>query len=113
MSVKDALAVPASAVYKTPEGADYLLLAGSDNKAQLTKVKVGLRGKELAEIQAGLKEGDSVITVGGYALPDGTKIAVEATPAADEPDKSSGDAGANDKAGDAPPSQKAPEKGKE
>ena len=77
-SVKDAVVVPAAAVYKNPEAGDYVLLAGSDGKAHLTKVKIGVRSKELAEIQSGLKEGDSVITAGGYALPDGTKIKIEA-----------------------------------
>jgi len=77
-SVENALVVPASAVYKNPETGDYVLLAGSDGKAHLVKVQVGIRTKELAEIQSGLKEGDSVITVGGYALPDGTKIKIEA-----------------------------------
>ena len=79
-SVTNALVVPASAVYKNPETGDYVLLAGSDGKAHLVKVKVGIRSQELAEIQSGLKEGDSVITVGGYALPDGTKIKIEAAP---------------------------------
>ena len=79
-SVENALVVPASAVYKNPETGDYVLLAGSDGKAHLVKVKVGIRSQELAEIQSGLKEGDSVITVGGYALPDGTKIKIEAAP---------------------------------
>jgi HlyD family secretion protein len=82
-SVKNALVVPASAVYKNPEAGDYVLLAGSDGKAHLVKVKVGIRSKEFAEIQSGLKEGDSVITVGGYALPDGTKIKAEAAPPAE------------------------------
>lgn len=85
-SVKDALVVPASAVYKSPESGDYVLLAGSDGKAHLTQVKLGIRSKELAEIQSGLKEGDSVITVGGYALPDGTKIKIERD-SADKSDK--------------------------
>jgi len=80
-STKAALLVPASAVYKSPEAGDYVLLAGSDGKAHLAKVKVGIRSKELAEIQSGLKEGDPVITAGGYALPDGTKIKIEAAPA--------------------------------
>jgi HlyD family secretion protein len=88
-SVDDALVVPASAVYKAPEGgADFVMLAGSDEKAHQTKVKVGIRTKELAEIESGLKEKDSVITVGGYALPDGTKIKVEEAPPAEaEPGK--------------------------
>jgi HlyD family secretion protein len=82
-TVKDAVLVPASAVFKTPEGQDYVLIAGSDQKAHQTNVKVGIRNKELAEIEAGVKEKDPVIAVGGYALPDGTKIKVEAAPAAD------------------------------
>ncbi len=82
-SSENALVVPASALFKTPEGADFAMLAGKDEKAHQTKIKVGIRGKELAEILSGVKEGDSVITVGGYALPDNTKIKVEAAPAAE------------------------------
>jgi HlyD family secretion protein len=83
-SLKEALVVPSSAIFKTPEGADYVLLAGRDGRAHLAKVKVGIRNKELAEIQSGLKENDSVITAGGYALPDNTKIKVEAAPLAEQ-----------------------------
>ena len=80
-SLKDVLVVPASAVFKTPETGDYVLLAGTDKKAHQAKVKVGLRTKEWAEIQSGIKENDAVITKGGYAVPDGTMITVEAAPA--------------------------------
>jgi HlyD family secretion protein len=85
-SEEDALVVPASAVYKSEEAGDFVMLAGSDKKAHLTKVKVGIKNKELAQIESGIKENDSVITVGGYALPDGTQIQIEATPAP-EPEK--------------------------
>ena len=115
-SVKDALTVPAGAVFKSPEAGDYVMIAGKDEKAHLAKVKIGIRNKELAEIRSGIKENDPVITAGGYALPDGTKIKVEAAPRAEaEKDKGAGDAG--DKP-DAPPDKKAnapaaPAKGKE
>jgi HlyD family secretion protein len=82
-SVKDALVVPASALFKTAEGEDYLLLAGSDQKAHQAKVKIGIRNKALAEIVSGITAGDQVITQGGYAIPDGTKIVIEAPTAAD------------------------------
>jgi len=82
-SLNDALVVPTSAVYKTPEGDDYVLLAGTDSKAHLAKVKIGIRNKELAEIASGIKTNDSVITAGGYALPDGTQIKIEAAPSAE------------------------------
>jgi multidrug efflux pump subunit AcrA (membrane-fusion protein) len=117
-SVKDALVVPASAVYNSPESGDYVLLAGSDNKAHLAKVKVGIRTKELAEINSEIKEGDSVITAGGYALPDGTKIKIEAAPPG-EGEKNSVDSGdkpadASEKKPDATkPPAKTPAKGKE
>lgn len=82
-NAKDVLVVPAAAVYKSAESGEYVLLAGSDGKAHVAKVKVGIRNKEFAEIQSGVKEGDSVITAGGYSLPDGTKIKIEAAPAAE------------------------------
>jgi multidrug efflux pump subunit AcrA (membrane-fusion protein) len=113
-TVDDALVAPASAVYKTPEGDDYVLLAGADKKAHLAKVKIGIRNKELAEIQSGIKENDSVITAGGYALPDGTQIKIEAAASA-EGEKDSADQG--EKTGEAPAKNPAnsavPAKGKE
>jgi multidrug efflux pump subunit AcrA (membrane-fusion protein) len=113
--VKDALVVPAAAVFKSPEAGDYVMLAGKDEKAHLAKVKIGIRNKELAEIQSGIKENDPVITAGGYALPDNTKIKVEAAPAAEpEKDKDAGDAGNKaDAAPDEKDSAPAPAKGKE
>jgi len=115
-SVKDALTVPAGAVFKSPEAGDYVLLAGKDEKAHLAKVKIGIRNKELAEIQSGIKEDDPVITAGGYALPDGTKIKVEAAPAA-EPEKEKEASDPADKPKAAPEkksgSPAAPAKGKE
>lgn len=114
-SIKDALVVPVQSVFKTEEGGDYVLLAGSDQKAHQAKVKVGLRNKELAEIQSGIKEGDAVITKGGYAVPDGTKITVEAAPAPESDKEKEPAANAADKPG-APGDKKpaaAPKKGKE
>jgi multidrug efflux pump subunit AcrA (membrane-fusion protein) len=112
-SEENALVVPASAVYKSEEAGDYVMLAGSDKKAHLTKVKVGIKNKELAQIESGLKENDSVITVGGYALPDGTQIQIEAAPPAE---KEKDAAGADDKGAGADtksaPDEK-PAKGKE
>jgi multidrug efflux pump subunit AcrA (membrane-fusion protein) len=114
-SEEDALVIPASAVYKSEEAGDFVMLAGSDKKAHLTKVKVGIKNKELAQIESGIKENDSVITVGGYALPDGTQIKIEATPAP-EPEKGAGaadDKGAKDKDDEKFGGESKPAKGKE
>jgi HlyD family secretion protein len=112
--VADALVVPASAVYKSPEGDDYVLLAGSDNKAHQARVKIGIRNKELAEITSGITENDSVITTGGYALPDGTQIKIETAPSA-EGVKDSADEGvhAGEKSGKKSAGNAAPAKAKE
>lgn len=77
-TVKDAVVVPASAVYKNSEGANYVLLAGSDNLAHQKAVQVGIRNSSFAQIISSINPGDPVITSGGYALPDKTQIKVEA-----------------------------------
>ena len=82
-TVKDALVVPTPAVYKNSDGADYVLLAGSDNHAHLKTVQVGVRNSEFTQIATGVAAGDQVITTGGYALPDKTQIKIEA-PAKEE-----------------------------
>ena len=83
-TVKDALVVPVAALFKSAEGADYVMVAGSDGKAHQSNVKVGIRNKEEAEILSGIKEGSPIIVAGGYGLPDNTKITVESAPAGDE-----------------------------
>jgi HlyD family secretion protein len=77
-TVKEAVVVPAAAVYKNPEGSgNYVLVAGTDDKAHMKPVQVGIRNGEDAQIASGINPGDPVITSGGYAVPDGTKIKVE------------------------------------
>jgi len=88
-SVKDALTVPASALYKNDEGADYVLLAGSDNHAAIKNVQVGIRTKDRVQILDGLAANDKVITTGGYALPDKTQIKIEAAPSVEKEKASS------------------------
>jgi len=92
-TVKDALIVPMAAVFKSPESADYVVLAGSDEQAHQKTVQVGVHNAEFAQILSGIKTGDPVITSGGYALPDKTKIKVEApAPAEKEGAEKSGEA---------------------
>jgi HlyD family secretion protein len=113
-SEEEALVVPASAVYKSEEAGDYVMLAGSDKKAHLTKVKIGIKTKELAQIESGIKENDPVITVGGYALPDGTQIKIEATPAPEAEKGAADEKGGKDKDDDEKSGSEAkPAKGKE
>ena len=95
-TVKDAVVVPAAAVYKNPEGnGNYVLVAGTDEKAHVKPVQLGIRNGEDAQIASGINPGDPVITSGGYAVPDGTKIKVEKPEA---PEKAEGDKAGADKA---------------
>jgi multidrug efflux pump subunit AcrA (membrane-fusion protein) len=90
-TAKDAIVVPAEAVFKTDEGANYVLVAGSDEKAHQKKVQVGIRSTDQAQVLSGINEGDPVITSGGYALPDGTQIKVEKPGAEDKESADKGD----------------------
>jgi HlyD family secretion protein len=78
-TVKDALVVPTPAVYKNSEGADFVVLAGSDGHAHLKTVQLGVRNAEFTQITNGVAIGDHVISSGGYALPDNTQIKIEAS----------------------------------
>jgi HlyD family secretion protein len=110
-TVKDAVVVPAGAVFKNAEGGtDYVVLAGSDQKAHWKTVQVGVRNTEDAQIVSGIKEGDPIVSSGGYALPDNTKIKIEAAPAEKDADDKADKSDKSDKASD---SKKPDDKDKE
>jgi hypothetical protein len=114
-TVKDALVVPTAAVFKNAEGADYVLLAGTDEKAHQKTVQLGIRSSELTQIASGINPGDPVITTGGYAVPDGTQIkiekpAAEDKEAADKDEKDNSKGAKDDKADAAKKPDKANEK---
>lgn len=82
-SAKDALSVPASAVFKNDDGSEYVVIAESGNHAAIKAIQVGIRGKDRVQVTSGINAGDKIITSGGYALPDKTQIKIE-TPAEKE-----------------------------
>jgi HlyD family secretion protein len=98
-TVKDAVVVPVAAVFKNADGADYVLLAGSDKKAHVKTVQLGVRTSDLAQIVSGVSVNDPIITTGGYALPDGTQIKVEVPGSSEKVAADNG--GKNDDNGDA------------
>lgn len=97
-SVKDALVVPTPAVFKNSDGAEYVVLAGTDGHAHIKTVQVGIRNAEFTQVLSGVIAGEPVITTGGYALPDNTQIKIEAASsekdAADKSDNSKKTSGA-------------------
>jgi HlyD family secretion protein len=76
-TVTHALVVPTSAVFKNAEGADYVMVAGTDQHAHLKVVKVGIRNGNDVQIAQGLDPSDKVIRSGGYGLPDKTQIKMQ------------------------------------
>jgi HlyD family secretion protein len=96
-TVKDGIIVPSDALFKNSEsGTEYVVLAGSDQKAHWKTVQVGVRNGDHAQIVNGINAGDPVISSGGYALPDETKIKIETATA---PDKEEGDKAGPDERG--------------
>lgn len=71
----DRLAVPRESVVKTEDGKVIYRVEG--DKAIQLPVKTGLRDGDLIEVEAdGLKEGETIVTVGAYGLPKETKIKI-------------------------------------
>ena len=76
-TVTDAIVVPASAILKTPQGASMVMVV-RDNAAHQVPVEVGVREGDRVQIAKGLNAGETVIVSGGYALPDNTKVKIQA-----------------------------------
>ncbi|PYP87398.1 MAG: hypothetical protein DMF61_10320 [Blastocatellia bacterium AA13] len=77
-TINDALIVPAPAVVLEATNADEGKVMAVDEQsiAHETKVTVGLRSGNRTQIVSGLKEGDTVVIEGNYALPDGAKVEI-------------------------------------
>ena len=77
-TAQDAVIVPNNSIFQTNDGANYVVVTGSDNVAHQKTVQLGIRGVTETQITSGVNAGESVITSGGYGLPDKTKIKIEA-----------------------------------
>ncbi len=74
----DALVVPTAAVTLDASNSDEgtVMIVDADNVAHEQKIKIGLKTSDKTQIIEGLKEGDTIVTEGNYALPDGTKVEI-------------------------------------
>jgi HlyD family secretion protein len=75
--VPNALVIPSAAVLSGEDGSTTVMVVGGDGKAHQRGVKTGIRQGDLVQITDGLQEGERVVTVGAYGLPDNTKVQVE------------------------------------
>ncbi len=76
--IKDAVVIPVSAVTLDASNADKgtVMVVDKESIAHETKVTVGIRTGELIQITDGLSGDETVVTEGGYALPDKTKVQI-------------------------------------
>ena len=86
-TAQDAVIVPNNSIFQTNDGANYVVVTGSDNVAHQKNVQLGIRGITETQIASGVNAGESVITSGGYGLPDKTKIRIEAPEKNEDADK--------------------------
>jgi HlyD family secretion protein len=77
-TIPNSVVIPAAAVLTTADGGNYVMLAGTDNRAHQKTVKTGVRQGDEVQILDGVVEGDRVVASGAYGLPDSTKIRAEA-----------------------------------
>lgn len=77
-SKSDAMIIPASAVTLEASNANEgtVMVVDAQNVAHERKVTVGIRTTDKMEIVEGLKDGETVVVEGNYALPDGTKVEI-------------------------------------
>ena len=96
-TLNDAIAVPAESVLTAQDGTTTVMVIGADNRAHQTSVRTGIRQQDKIQIIEGVQEGQRVISTGAYALPDKTKVTVEAAAEPAEKKPSAGDDKKDDK----------------
>jgi HlyD family secretion protein len=96
-TLNDAIAVPVESVLTAQDGTTTVMVIGADNRAHQTSVRTGIRQQDKIQIVQGVQEGQRVISTGAYALPDKTKVMVEAAAEPAEKKPSAGDDKKDDK----------------
>lgn len=84
-TLEQVVVVPTSAVQRGPDGT-FVYVVGSDNKAAVRPVTIGLQDEKQTVLNAGVKVSELVVTTGFARLKDGAEVTVsppeEAKPAA-------------------------------
>ena len=72
---RDVLTLPVRAVQQGPDG-PFVFVVGSDQAVAKRPIKVGLLSKVTAIVDAGLQQGEMVVTDGQYRIQSGTRVDV-------------------------------------
>jgi multidrug efflux system membrane fusion protein len=84
---RSVLALPVRAVQQGPDG-PFVFVVGSNDVVSKRPVKLGLLSKVTAIVDAGLHQGEMVVTDGQYRIQSGTRVELLANPT--EPSKGAG-----------------------
>jgi HlyD family secretion protein len=77
--VPNALVIPGAAILTAEDGSTTVMVVGADGKAHQRPVKTGIHAGDQVQVTDGLQEGERVVTVGAYGLPDNTAVQVESS----------------------------------
>ena len=75
-TIPDALVVPIAALVQDANGGTHVMAVGADNIAHTRRVKVGDQADGQVQILSGINAGEQVVTVGSFAMDDGTHVKV-------------------------------------
>lgn len=70
---RNLLTVPVAALFR--DGADWAVFSVQNRRATLTRLQIGHRNDDMAEVRDGLNEGDSVVLYPDDTIADGTRVA--------------------------------------
>jgi multidrug efflux system membrane fusion protein len=77
---RDVLALPVRAIQQGPDG-PFVFIVASNNVVAKRPVKLGMLGKVTAIVDAGLQQGETVVTDGQYRIQSGTRVNILTSPA--------------------------------
>jgi HlyD family secretion protein len=75
-TIDGALVIPAVAILASDEGGSMVVVIDDKNVAHQTKVDIGVKEEDLAQVVAGVSAGARVVTVGGLGLEDKAKVRI-------------------------------------
>lgn len=90
-TLPNALIVPTMAIVENAGGGKHVMVVGADSIAHRREIKVGAQSGDDTQILSGITPGEQVITVGAYALDDGTHVRIVQPTNADKPSAGSAD----------------------
>jgi multidrug efflux pump subunit AcrA (membrane-fusion protein) len=75
-TVNNALVIPKEAVFTSPAGTKTVMVVDGASVAHQREIQTGISNASEIQVVSGLNAGERVVTTGGYAMADGTKVSI-------------------------------------